>query len=108
MDCDIFLVCIGICKYSGAGMQLTDYKNHKPGHFDLTLISPIRLSKVIMNIFKLYNGSINQIKETHCSQVQSLGITGNTTSYIQADGELIGEGDVDIKLITNAIQFIVP
>lgn len=107
-ESNLFLVSAGICRYSGAGMQLTDYKNHKPGHFDLTLIKPISLSKVIMNIFKLYNGRINKIKETHCSQVKEFRITGNTTSYIQADGELIGEGDVSIHLITNAIQFIVP
>lgn len=108
IESNLFLISLGICKYSGAGMQLTDYKNHKPGYFDVTLIKPISLFKVIINITKLYNGRINQIKETHCSQVKDFTLMDNTVSYIQADGELIGKGDADITLITRAIQFIVP
>jgi len=108
IESNLFLISLGICKYSGAGMQLTDYKNHKPGYFDVTLIKPISLFKVIINIAKLYNGRINQIKETHCSQVKDFTLMDNTVSYIQADGELIGTGDADITLITQAIQFIVP
>ena len=107
-ESDIFLISIGICKYSGAGMQLTDHKNHRSGFFDVTLIKSISLRKVILNIFKLYNGQINQVKETYCSQAKDFRTIGNHTSYVQADGELIGMGDVDINIIPKAIQFIIP
>jgi len=32
---------------------------------------------------------------------------GNTSLYIQADGELIGHGDIRISLIPQAIQIII-
>jgi len=42
----IFMISIGLCKYSGGGMQLTDFKKHKNGVFDITLIKNITLIKV--------------------------------------------------------------
>lgn len=102
-----FMICIGICKYSGAGMQLTDFKNHKQGYFDVTLIRSIKLLKVILNITKLYNGRINQLNEVESNHVQELTTSGNTSLFIQADGEIIGNGDVRINLIPKAIQFII-
>jgi len=106
-ESSIFLISIGICKYSGAGMQLTNYKAHKTGYFDVNLIQSISLIKVIQNIFKLYNGEINKVKEVTCLHAKELKINGNTSSYVQADGELIGKGDFYITLIPKAIQFIV-
>ena len=106
-ESNIFMISIGICKYSGGGMQLTDYTHHKKGFFDVTLIKSIKLLKVISNIFKLYNGSINKLKEVECCNVKELKTLGNTSSFIQADGEVIGKGDVHIRMIPKAIQFII-
>ena len=106
-ESSFFLISLGICKYSGAGMQLTNYKAHKTGYFDVNLIKSISLIKVIKNIFKLYNGEINKVKEVTCLHAKELKIHGNTSSYIQADGEIIAKGDFCISLIPKAIQFIV-
>lgn len=107
VDTEVFLIAIGICKYSGGGMQLTDYKHRKKNYFDVTLIKSIKLSKVILNISKLYNGHINHLKEVECFHTQEFKIIGNTSSYIQADGELLGQGDARIRIIPKAIQFVI-
>lgn len=106
-ETDVFLIAIGICKYSGGGMQLTDYKDHKKSYFDVTLINPIKLSKVILNISKLYNGHIRQLNEVDCFHTKEFKTIGNTLSYIQADGELIGQGDALISIVPKAIQFVI-
>ncbi len=106
-ESQIFLFALGICKYSGAGMQLTNYKNHKNGYFDLTLIKSIRLFNIITQILKLYNGKIATVKEAQCSLIKEFKIYENNFSYIQADGELVGSGTAEFNLIPNAIQFIV-
>lgn len=107
INAELLMISIGLCQYSGAGMQLTDYKNHVKQHFDMTLVKSISLNKIILNILKLYQGSINQMKETNCSQVRSILIRGNSTAYIQADGELLGKGNAEIILIPEAISFII-
>lgn len=104
----LFLIALGICKYSGAGMQFTNYKNHKNGYLDLTLIKPITLFKTISQIYKLYNGKITTVKEAQCFHIQEFKVHDQNPYYIQADGELVGRGNAEFKLIPNAIQFIIP
>lgn len=104
----IFLFSIGICRFSGAGMQFTDYKNHKNGYFDFTMIKTITLLSVITQILKLYNGKINEVRETDCFHIKELKLHQNDSCFIQADGELIGQGNALFELIPNAIQFITP
>jgi len=104
---NLFLFSIGICKYAGAGMQLTDFKNHKNGFFDLTTIESISFLSVIRQIAKLYTGNISSVKQAYCSHIQKLKLQKNNYFYIQADGELIGKGEASIELIPNAIQFII-
>lgn len=104
---EIFMINIGLCKYSGGGMQLTDYKNHQQGYFDLTLIKSIAFLKVIRNLNKLYNGRITEIMETACSRTKSIKIVNNRDYFIQADGELIGKGQALFEIIPSSIQFII-
>lgn len=107
INAELLMISLGLCQYSGSGMQLTDYKNHISEHFDMTLIKSISLNKIIRNIFKLYQGKIDQMIETNCSQVRSISIKGNSSAYIQADGELLGKGNAKIILIPNAISFVI-
>jgi len=104
----IFMISIGLCKYSGSNMQLTDYKNHTQGFFDITLIKNITLFKIIKNIHKLYNGKLFDLEEVATYKNKTILITSNNSLYIQADGELLGKGNVEINIITKAIQFIIP
>ena len=108
MNSYIFLFSIGICRFSGAGMQFTDFKNHKNGYFDFTLIKSITLLSVITQILKLYNGKISTVKEVTCFHMKEFKMYQNDSCYIQADGELIGKGNAIFKLLPNAIQFIIP
>ncbi|WP_428743477.1 diacylglycerol/lipid kinase family protein [Tenacibaculum sp.] len=105
------MTLFGICKYSGGGMQLTDYKDSSNGLFDITIAKNFSFLDLLFNIKKLYNGKILQHKkvETHISN--SLLITPMSTTelpYIQADGELIGQGSVKVSMIEKAIQVVIP
>lgn len=107
IESNIFMISLGIGKYSGGGMQLTDYKNHKENYFDLTIIKSIRFIKIISNIHKMYNGRINDISETYCCHAKAFETLNNKHYYIQADGELIGTGNIKIQLIPKAVEFII-
>lgn len=105
------MTLFGICKYSAGGMQLTDYKDSSNGLFDVTIAKNLSFFNLLFSIKKLYNGKIVHHKkvETHLSN--SLLITPKNTSdlpYIQADGELIGQGKVKVSLLEKAIQIVIP
>lgn len=105
------MTLFGICKYSAGGMQLTDYKDSTNGLFDITIAKNLTLSDLILNIKKLYNGLITKHNkvETHLSKTLLITPTlKNDKPFIQADGELIGQGAVKVSLIHKALQFIVP
>ena len=104
------MVLFGICQYSGGGMQLTQNANPKDGLLDITLVKNIGFFDLILNLPKLYNGQIVNHKKVENHKVTSLQIelTDNNNSIIEADGELIGTGFLEVSITPKAIQVYIP
>lgn len=105
------MTLFGICKYSGGGMQMTDYKSNNDGLFDVTIAKNLNFWNLLFNIKKLYNGLITKHKKVETYLANTLLISQKNSDnqpFIQADGELIGQGKVKVSLIKEAIQFIIP
>jgi len=104
------MLLIGICKYSGGGMQLTKNAHPTDGLFDISHIHKVHLFNILGNLKGLFNGNITDHKLVNNYKTSSLDIKVLDTqkAYIQADGELIGSGDFKVSMIENAISFIVP
>ncbi len=103
------LTLVGICKYSGGGMQLTKDVHTTDGLFDISIAKNLNFISILTNIIKFYNGNIVNHKEVENYKTKSIKITtNNDTTYVQADGELVGTGGFKATLIPKAISFIVP
>lgn len=102
------MTVIGLCKFSGGGMQFTKNVNPTDGFFDITIAKNITFLDLVLNINKLYSGKIVDHKkfETYKTKVISIH-PKNDTTLIQADGELIGTGKVTAKILEKAINFVV-
>ena len=100
------MVLFGICQYSGGGMQLTQNSNPKDGLLDITIVKNIGLFDIILNLPKLYNGQIVNHKKVENHKVTSIQIelTHHNNSIIEADGELISNGSLEVTIIPKAIQ----
>ena len=103
------MLLIGLCKYSGGGMQLTKDSNPIDGFFDISYIQKITLLTILSNIRGLFNGNITNHKLVKTYKTSSLKVTVLDTqkTYIQADGELIGIGDFKVELLPKTLNFIV-
>ncbi len=101
---------VGICKYSGGGMQFTDNPIPNDGLLDITLVKDISPLALFANIHRLYNGKLSKHKavETFKTNTISIEILDNNLPFIQADGELIGTGNPKFEIIPRAINFIIP
>ncbi len=109
LNTSLFLIAIGICKYSGGGMQLTNFKNHEEGSFDITLVKTIDFITILKNIVRVFKGNIGEINEFNFYKTDSLSVNYiNYKPLIQADGELLGEGNCTVKIIKEALQFVIP
>ncbi len=106
------MTIVGVCKFSGGGMQFTRDVNTTDGLFDITLFKNLNMFDLISNIRKLYNGHIVHHKkvetkvETYKTDLITV-IPQASKPYIQADGELIGVGKVTFKIISKAINFVI-
>ncbi len=105
---NLFILAAGIGKYSGGGMQLTDFKNHKDGYFDISLIKTIGFKTILQSIPKVFKGNISNIKEFNFYRTKSISVKAfNDIPLIQADGELLGKGTCTMEILPQAIQFVV-
>ncbi len=103
------MTLIGICNYSGGGMQLTKNPNSTDGLLDISIIKDINIGTVLLNILKLYNGKIVDHKKVTTYKTNKINLTINDTSkpFIQSDGELITSSNFEISIVPKAIQFVI-
>ena len=104
------MLLIGICKYSGGGMQLTQNAHPTDGLFDVSHVYKVHLFNILGNLKGLFNGNITNHKLINNYKTSNLNIKVLDTqkAYIQADGELLGYGNFSVSLIPKALNFIVP
>lgn len=102
------MTLVGICKFTGGGMQFSEEVNTNDGLLDITIAKNLTLLDLITNIHKLYNGEIVHHKKIETYKTKEISIIPkNSEPFIQADGELIGTGQMKVKIIARAIKFIV-
>ncbi|WP_298417877.1 diacylglycerol kinase family protein [uncultured Kordia sp.] len=102
------LTIVGICQYSGGGMQLTKDVNSLDRLFDVSVAKHFTLWKLLRNVVGLFNGSIVNHKQVETFKATEIKITTAATDvFVQADGELIGTGGFTAKIIPNALCFVV-
>ena len=103
------LTLIGICNYSGGGMRLTKNTNPKDGLFDISIAKNFTLFTILLNILKFYNGSIVKHKEVDTYKTSNITIkTNDKNAFVQADGELLGQGGFKAQIIPQSIRFVIP
>jgi YegS/Rv2252/BmrU family lipid kinase len=103
----ILLLVIGLCKYSGGGMQLTKNPNSADGYFDVSIAKDFSKFDIIKNIFNLFNGKIVNVSKVETLKCETLevDVKDEYKPLIEADGELIGEGSFKVSIIKNAFTF---
>ena len=102
------MTLVGICKFSGGGMQFTKDVNTADGLFDITIAKNLNIFDLLVNIKKLYNGNIVHHKKVETYKTKLITVIPQTSKpFIQADGELIGTGKVTLKIISKAVNFVI-
>lgn len=104
------MILIGICQYSGGGMQMTKEPKPNDGFLDVTIAKNFSLFDLLINLPKLYNGKIIHHKKVTTYKADRIEIIDDNVkkSFIEADGELLGKGSLKTTIISKAIQFIIP
>lgn len=105
-----YAVNVGICKYSGGGMQLVPHAVPDDGL--LALSYDIGLSKldVIAMTPRLFWGNLAQHPKVRTHQVKTLRVEAREErpTYLEADGEFLGETPCTFSILPRALQVVIP
>jgi len=105
---DCLMTVFGICRYSGGGMQFTEKINTSSGLLNITIVKNFTLLDLIIHLPKLYSGKIVDHRKVATYKTNEITILPKKSKpFIQADGELIGVGNVSVSIIKKAIQFVI-
>ena len=99
------MIIFGICTYSGGGLRVTKNPNPTDGLLDITVVKNMTFIDLIFNLPKLYNGTIVHHKKIDNYKVKDIKIIDNYNSIIEADGEIVGTGSLDVTIFQNAVRF---
>lgn len=102
-----YTINIGVCRFSGGGMQFVPHADPRDGLLALTYAGKLQKWQVIWNTYRFYNGSIGSHPLVHTDQVKTLTIESKGT-LLEVDGEFLGETPAQFGIAEQALRFICP
>lgn len=104
-----YTINIGICKYSGGGMQFVPQAIPNDGFLALTTVKSMPILGVIASTPFLYGGRISKHPKAFITQTKSVEIESLDKEQIllELDGEFVGVSPLKLEIIPNALRFIV-
>jgi len=100
-------ISIGNGKFSGGGMMQTPSAVINDGYLDVTVYENMPKLKIVLNIKKLYNGKILEIKGVKSFRTKSFRIESRQNIFAETDGEIIGSTPYEIGIIPDSINIYV-
>jgi YegS/Rv2252/BmrU family lipid kinase len=103
-----YTINVGLCRYSGGGMQLVPHAIPDDGLLALTFARSISKLEVLLQTPRFYNGSILQHPRIEGHQARNIRIEhiGDIPTLLEADGEFLGETPVEFTLLEKALQVV--
>ncbi|RMG57621.1 MAG: diacylglycerol kinase family lipid kinase [Bacteroidetes bacterium] len=99
---------VGLGRYSGGGMQLVPRSDPNDGLFDLTIIAAMSPWRVLLNVFRLFDGSIYQHPLAHHHRATTIWLEAVPGSQLELDGELVGQLPARFELVPDALRLVLP
>ena len=85
------LLGVGLCKFTGGGMQLIRTPAGNSGQLNMTIAQDLSKTEIIKIFFSLFNGGVfKKRKILTLSSKKILIVAKNTVLTCQGDGEILG------------------
>lgn len=104
-----FSVCNA--RFFGGGMNIAPEAKLDDALFDVVNIGDIKTAKIILNAYKLYNGSHLELKEVKATQAKRVEVSPtdrNQNIFLETDGELPGKLPAVYEIVPQILKVRVP
>lgn len=105
-----YTINIGICRYSGGGMQFVPHAVFDDGLLAVTVAGPLRKWNIVLNSWRFYNGSIlkhSLVKGFKAKEVV-IETVGEDATDVEVDGEYLGTTPVRCTILGKALTILRP
>jgi YegS/Rv2252/BmrU family lipid kinase len=104
-----YTINIGICKYSGGGMQFVPHAIPNDGLFALTTVESMSIPGVFAATPYLYGGRISKHRKSFLTQTDYVKVESldDEAVMLELDGEFVGVSPIEFEVITGAFRFVV-
>ncbi len=103
--------CVCNSRFFGGGMKIAPDAQINDGLLDVVNIGDIKTAKIILNAYKLYNGThidLAEVKSTKATHVEVSPFDKHQEIHIEIDGELPGRLPATFEIVPNALRVRVP
>lgn len=104
---DYSLIAIGNTSSYGGGMQITPSADMQDGTFTATLVQAVKRGTLLRVLPRVFTGTHVFHPKVEVAQFKQLAISG-TDCAIYADGERMGIGPANFKVLPSHLQLVVP
>jgi diacylglycerol kinase (ATP) len=104
-----YTINVGICKYSGGGMQFVPHAIPDDGLLALTYARHMSRWEVLLQTPRFYSGSILKHPKVTGQQVAALRIEPSEKDipfWLEADGEFLGKAPVEFSIVPSALSVV--
>ncbi len=104
-----YTINVGICRYSGGGMQFVPQAISDDGLFALTFARRLQKWEVIAQTARFYNGTLLRHPKVEGYQARAIQVEAaeDAPTLLEADGEFLGETPVAFTLLEKALRVVV-
>ena len=105
-----YTINIGICRYSGGGMQLVPHANPTDGQLALTIAGPVQKVDILLYTPNIFAGTLHRHPKVAIYQTKKIAIRAEEDSptLLEADGEFLGETPVDCSIVEKVLTILIP
>ena len=76
------------------------------GLYSITLIKKVGKLNLLVNMKRLYNGSISKHSKVETYMAKSIQIDSSPRLKVETDGETLGHGPVSFQIIPRSVRII--
>ena len=92
--------------YYGGGMRISPLAKVNDGLLNIIMVNKISRWKILALFVTVFWGGHTKFKEIHLYEGKNISVKTNHNLPVHVDGEVVGSGNIEIKVCPEAIQFI--
>ena len=105
---NVFVVFAAIGRYCGGGMLIAPDAKRDDGLLDIVIVENISKWELLLNIRRLFDGTIGGYKKARCQRTPSIEIAAPVPVASEADGELLSPTPLRISVLQRRIRVVIP